>query len=60
VRGYLIVDMQRAQATLDGATLNVGLTRLVDGAPLRQLYRFDTTPVAAVDVQPNAGHDIRK
>jgi hypothetical protein len=31
VRGYLIVDMQRAQATLDGATLSVGLTRLDGG-----------------------------
>lgn len=54
VRGYLIVDMRREQATLDGATLHLGLTRLVDGAPMRQLHRFDTTPVATADRPPDA------
>jgi hypothetical protein len=54
VRGYVIIDMRRPQATLDGATLQVGLTRLADGAPMRQLYRLETTPVAAADTTPNA------
>lgn len=49
VRGYLVVDTRRAQPSFDGATLQIGLTRLTDGAEMRQLYRFEPAPVATAD-----------
>lgn len=49
VRGYVVLDMRRAQSSLDGTTLQVGLTRSADGAQMRQRYRFDAAGVAAAD-----------
>lgn len=54
VRGYLVVDTRREQPSFDGATLHIGLTRLADGAEKRQLYRFETAPVATADTPANA------
>lgn len=40
IQGYLLLDTNRRSASLEGAVLYVSLTRVSDGAPMRQVYRF--------------------